>query len=43
LCLLNRGNKKDIDIVAIGSGIQLAKSVQKKLKGSKPVKVFKTY
>ena len=41
--LLNRGNKKDIDIVAIGSGIRLAKSVQKKLKGSKPVKVFKTY
>ena len=41
--LLNRDNKKDIDIVAIGSGIQLAKSVQKKLKGSKPVKVFKTY
>ena len=41
--LLDRENKKDIDIVAIGSGIQLAKSVQKKLKGAKPVKVFKTY
>ena len=35
--------KKDIDIVAIGSGIELALEVQKKLKGSKPVKTFKTY
>jgi tRNA nucleotidyltransferase (CCA-adding enzyme) len=41
--LLDRGDKKDIDIVAIGSGIQLAKAVQKKLKGAKAVKVFKTY
>ena len=35
--------KKDVDIVAIGSGIELALEVQKKLKGSKPVKTFKTY
>ncbi len=41
--LLDRKNKKDIDIVAIGSGIELAKAVQKKLKGAKPVKVFKTF
>ena len=27
--LLDRGDKKDIDIVAIGSGIQLAKAVQR--------------
>ncbi|OUW34961.1 MAG: tRNA nucleotidyltransferase [Flavobacteriaceae bacterium TMED179] len=40
---LNRKNKKDIDIVAIGSGIKLAKAVQKKLKGAKPVKIFKTF
>lgn len=41
--LLQRNQKKDIDIVAIGSGIQLAKAVQKKLKGAKPVQVFKNY
>ena len=35
--------KKDIDIVAVGSGIELASEVQKKLRGSKPVKTFKTY
>ena len=33
--------KKDIDIVAIGSGIELALEVQKKLKGSKSVKYLK--
>ena len=41
--LLGRKNKKDVDIVAIGSGIELAKAVQKKLKDAKPVKIFKTY
>jgi putative nucleotidyltransferase with HDIG domain len=41
--LLGRGQKKDIDIVALGSGIELAQAVQKKLKGAKPVQVFKTY
>jgi tRNA nucleotidyltransferase (CCA-adding enzyme) len=38
--LLNRGNKKDIDIVAIGSGIRLAKSVQKKIKRIQTCKSF---
>ncbi len=41
--LLNRNYKKDIDIVVVGSGIELAKAVQKKLKGAKPVQIFKTY
>jgi putative nucleotidyltransferase with HDIG domain len=40
---LGRVQKKDIDIVALGSGIDLAKAVQKKLAGAKPVQVFKTY
>ena len=41
--LLNRPNKKDIDIVALGSGIDLAIAVQKNLKGAKRVQIFKTY
>jgi len=41
--LLGRVQKKDIDIVALGSGIDLAKAVQKKLPQAKPVQVFKTY
>ena len=41
--ILGRDHKKDIDIVAIGSGIDLAKAVQKKLAGAKPAQVFKTY
>lgn len=41
--LLNRPNKKDIDIVALGSGIDLAIAFQKKLKGAKQVQIFKTY
>lgn len=41
--ILGRVHKKDIDIVALGSGIDLAKAVQKKLAGAKPVQVFKTY
>ena len=41
--ILGRIHKKDIDIVALGSGIDLAKEVQKKLAGAKPVQVFKTY
>ena len=41
--ILGRDHKKDIDIVALGSGIDLAKAVQKKLAGAKPVQVFKTY
>ena len=41
--ILQRNQKKDIDIVAVGSGIALAKAVQKKLKGAKPVQIFKNY
>ncbi|WP_299228838.1 HD domain-containing protein [uncultured Psychroserpens sp.] len=41
--LLNRGTHKDIDIVAIGSGITLAKHVSKKLPNTPKVQVFKTY
>lgn len=41
--LLERDLKKDIDIVALGSGIDLALALQKKLPGAKPVQVFKTY
>ena len=35
--LLERGKSKDIDIVAVGSGIQLAKKVASKLKGKPKV------
>jgi tRNA nucleotidyltransferase (CCA-adding enzyme) len=41
--LLNRGSHKDIDIVAIGSGIELAKAVSKKLPDQPKVQIFKTY
>ncbi len=41
--LLGRGNKKDIDIVTLGSGIEFAKALQKKLKGAQPVQIFKTF
>lgn len=41
--LLQRGNAKDIDIVAIGSGIALAKQVAKNLPNKPKVQVFKTY
>ncbi|MGC6431484.1 MAG: CCA tRNA nucleotidyltransferase [Jejuia sp.] len=41
--LLQRGNSKDIDIVAIGSGIELAKQVAKNLPNTPKVQVFKTY
>ena len=34
---------KDIDIVAIGSGIELAQVIQKKLTNASPVKIFKSY
>jgi tRNA nucleotidyltransferase (CCA-adding enzyme) len=40
---LKRGKAKDIDVVAVGSGIELAKKVSEKLPGKPPVKVFKTY
>ena len=41
--LLQRGTHKDIDIVAIGSGIELAKLVAKKLPGSSEVSIFKNF
>ncbi|MCT4630334.1 HD domain-containing protein [Winogradskyella sp.] len=41
--LLQRGNAKDIDVVAVGSGIELAKQVSKNLPNQPKVQVFKTY
>ncbi|WP_299278149.1 HD domain-containing protein [uncultured Psychroserpens sp.] len=41
--MLNRGKHKDIDVVAIGSGIALAKQVSKNLPNQPKVQVFKTY
>ena len=41
--ILERDSKKDIDIVCIGSGIALAKAVQKKLPNAQKVQVFKSY
>ena len=41
--LLNRSKHKDIDVVAIGSGIELAKEVAKLLPSQPKVQVFKTY
>tara|TARA_R110002050_G_scaffold100580_1_gene208075 strand:- start:4942 stop:6396 length:1455 start_codon:yes stop_codon:yes gene_type:complete len=41
--LLKRGSAKDIDIVAIGSGIELAKKVANKLTGKPEVSIFKHF
>ena len=41
--ILKRGTHKDIDIVAIGSGIALAKQVAKHLPNHPKVQIFKTY
>jgi poly(A) polymerase len=41
--LLDRGEAKDIDIVSIGSGIELAQQVSKNLSNQPKVQVFKTY
>ena len=41
--LLERGKSKDIDIVAVGSGIELAKKVAAKLEGKPKVSVFKNF
>ncbi|MBQ4820251.1 HD domain-containing protein [Aquimarina sp. MMG016] len=41
--ILQRGNAKDIDIVAVGSGIELAKEVSRLLPNNPKVQVFKTY
>ena len=40
---LDRGTHKDIDIVAVGSGIDLAKKVSSKLSGQPKVTIFKNY
>jgi len=40
---LKRGNAKDIDVVAIGSGIDLALAISKLLPNKPKVQVFKTY
>lgn len=41
--ILERDNKKDIDIVAIGNGIDFANHVASKLPGSVAVRVFKNF
>lgn len=41
--ILERASHKDIDIVAIGSGIELAKLVAKNLPNKPKVQIFKTY
>lgn len=41
--LLDRGEPKDIDIVAIGSGIELATEVSKLLPSNPKIQIFKTY
>jgi len=41
--LLKRGTPKDIDIVAVGSGISMAKKVASKLSGNPKVSVFKNF
>jgi len=40
---LKRGNAKDIDVVAIGSGIALAEKVASKLKDNPQISVFKNF
>ncbi|NJX15758.1 CCA tRNA nucleotidyltransferase [Tamlana crocina] len=40
---LKRGTAKDIDVVAVGDGIKLAKQVAKNLPNTPKVQVFKTY
>lgn len=41
--ILNRNEPKDIDVVCIGSGIDLAKKVAQKLHGCSQVQVFKNF
>jgi len=41
--LLDRGEPKDIDVVAIGSGIELATEVSNLLPNNPKVQIFKTY
>ncbi|QWX82713.1 HD domain-containing protein [Cellulophaga sp. HaHaR_3_176] len=41
--ILKRGSAKDIDVVAIGNGIDLAKKVASKIKGKPEVSIFKNF
>jgi tRNA nucleotidyltransferase (CCA-adding enzyme) len=41
--VLKKGKSKDIDIVAVGSGIELANKVAELLPGKNKVQIFKTY
>ena len=41
--ILNRKKSKDIDIVAVGSGIELASKVSELMPGDPKVQIFKTY
>ncbi|MFC0605371.1 CCA tRNA nucleotidyltransferase [Winogradskyella pulchriflava] len=41
--LLQRGDAKDIDVVAVGSGIDLANQVSKNIASQPKVQIFKTY
>lgn len=41
--ILERGHAKDVDVVAVGSGIELAKKVSDLLPGKPKVSVFKNY
>ena len=41
--ILERGSAKDIDVVAVGSGIELAKKVSSLLPNKPKVQIFKTY
>ncbi len=41
--ILKRGNAKDIDVVTVGSGIDLAKKVASLLPNKPKVQIFKTY
>ena len=41
--LLNKELKQDIDIMCVGSGIELAKKIQKKINSKEKIKIFKRY
>lgn len=41
--ILDRGKGKDVDVVVIGSGIELAKLVSKELPGKNPLSIFKNF
>ena len=41
--ILDRGEHKDVDIVAVGDGIALAQQVSKNLPNNPKVQIFKTY